>query len=189
MNLAWTPWWRNCEQGWTMWPGRCGGQNMQLLPLILSGDFSLHWLETLGWTLAEPSLSTMMQRYDCSCWSCWLHFWLVDTGSGWGQGEGNSFWQFRGSCMKLRTWVLLQSTAGNTRLFSRRNGGGYLSCNVFHPQLSSHECWQVSANICLTSSHSGGELYLLGHDGDITLQHRFCYHHHHCSLCQDCHHH
>jgi len=31
---------------------------------------------------------------------------------------------------------------------------------------------EVSANLCLTSSHSGGELYLLGQDGDITLQHR-----------------
>jgi len=35
---------------------------------------------------------------------------------------------------------------------------------------------EVSANICLTSSHTGGELYLLGQDGeaagDLTLQHR-----------------
>ena len=35
---------------------------------------------------------------------------------------------------------------------------------------------KVSANICLTSSHTGGELYLLGQDGeaagDLTLQHR-----------------
>ena len=38
--------------------------------------------------------------------------------------------------------------------------------------LSIHN-WQVSANLCLTSSHTGGELYILGQDGDITLQHRF----------------
>ena len=41
--------------------------------------------------------------------------------------------------------------------------------------ISLTSCNQVTLNLCLTSSHEGGELFLLGTDGqsDLTVQHRF----------------